>query len=97
MKKDILDDKNLESLNIIPQINTLEIINKADEIIKRKEVRRINIVGIMGCVLILIFNLVTLMVGGIKIFAIVQVVALWISPILILPMLKRYCDRRPII
>lgn len=89
VKKNILNDSNLEALNIIKEIDTLSIINKADEILKQKEAKRINFIGMTICMLLIIFNVVTVFFLGLKIFAILQVFMLWISPIFIILFIKK--------
>lgn len=87
MKRSILDDNSLEVLNKIPDIDTLAIINKAEAVIEKQEARKITVIGIISCISILILNLLTLIIGGVKVFLILQGVVIWLSPIIIFPML----------
>jgi len=89
LEKQVLSDGNLEALNIIKEIDTLAIINKAEEIMKKREVKKTTIIGITICMLLLIFNVITVFVFGLKSFFILQISFLWLSPILIFPVIKK--------
>ena len=93
LEKQVLRDDNLEALNIIKEIDTLSIINKAEEIMKKREAKKINLIGITICMLLLIFNVTTGVVCGVKTFFILQISFLWLSPILIFPVIKKYFFR----
>ena len=88
MKNEVLNDSNLEELNVIKEIDTISIINKADEIMKKRERKRINLIGITICILLLMFNIMASWLLGFKKFFILQIFILWISPIFIVLFIK---------
>ena len=88
MKNEVLNDSNLEALNVIREIDTISIINKADEIMKKREVKRIKLIGITICILLLMFNVMASWLLGFKNFFILQIFILWISPIFIVLFIK---------
>ena len=88
LKNEVLNDSNLEKLNVIKEIDTISIINKADEIIKKRERKRINIIGITICILLIMVNVMASWLLGVKKFFILQIFILWISPIFIVLFIK---------
>jgi len=88
LDKNTLNDSNLEALNIIKEIDTLSIINKADEILKKKEKRKIDIIGTITCLLLIVCNVIIFVTLGFKVFALLQICIIWISPVLLVLLIK---------
>lgn len=90
MKKEkILEDKNLETIGLIKEIDTLSIIINADCLREKRKLNYKNITVLIISLLILLFNLFFIVLGGIKIFILVQILFSWIIPILFIPLLKK--------
>jgi len=90
MKKEmILDDKSLETLGLIKEIDTLSIIENASLVNEKRKIKFKNVAVIMTSATILLLNLFFIVLAGIKIFLLAQLMFSWIIPILFTPLLKK--------
>lgn len=90
MKKEKnLEDKTLEALSFIKEIDTLSIIETAELFKEKRRYKSKNIIVLLFALLILSLNSFLIILAGIKIFILIQVLFSWIIPILFIPLLKK--------
>ena len=90
MKKEmILEDKSLETLGLIKELDTLSIIENVCLVNEKRKLKFKNAALIITSATILLLNLFFIVLAGIKIFLLAQLMFSWIIPILFTPLLKK--------
>lgn len=89
MKEKILEDKNLETLGIIKEIDVLAIINKAGQLNKKKEMHKIQLILSIICIMIFVFSIVTIYISGIICFLLIEVIGALVIPICLISFIKK--------
>jgi hypothetical protein len=88
-KKDILTDENLVSIGAIKDIDTLSIINNANEIKQSKHNRLNTFLACIFSFIAILFNLTILVTFSFKVFLLIQLIFSWIVFISFIPLFKK--------
>jgi hypothetical protein len=90
VEREILKDESLEALELINEIDTLAIIKKADDISKKEDSLRIKVILTIISMIFIAFSLVTIYIGGFKWFLITEALIMWVSPVFLFTLMKKY-------